>query len=174
MIDVALIIILVIIIFISGAHLVRNGVYVYRFNSQRADEDCNRLFRVISDDMTYATDVTLRRKEPNKLHHWHAFYVRNGMLYHDQKIVAGKDWYRNHKVKITYVAYIRSKSRIDFTIRLYNQTDHYEKRLSLALLHFKLVNSVNKNSPVAQQTYDLSITDHTINKNKLKLYYYRN
>lgn len=169
---VTLIILLLGIILISGYHLYEDARDISDSSLSSADRDADQLLTPIADELRYAKDVTLKKKVPQTDHQWHCFYIKNGMLYRDHKIIKGRQWYTRRYVGITFVAYIRSKSRIDFTVSLQRDGDDYQKRLSLRLLKFDLVNSIDKDSPVGEETYDLSL-DSSLNQKKLKLYYYK-
>lgn len=167
------IILLVIVIFLAGYHLERNAYQVIHENDRPLEKDSEKIFAYMRSELVYAHDVTNASKKPNDKHDWHCLYIKNNILYRDHKPVFSLTWYEKRQVSMTYVGYIRSKSRIDFTLTIQENKQSYTKRQSLKLLSIDLENSIDKRLPTGEQTYDLSITKSSLNKKKYKLYYYQ-
>lgn len=171
-ITIGALVLLLIIIFFAGYKLHQNALEVMRENQDPLEKDCQKIFTAMRTELVYAHDVTNNRHQPNKKHNWHCLYIQNGILYKDKHPIFKEEWFDDRQVAMTYVGYIRSKSRIDFTLTITEKGRSYSMRQSLKLLSIDLKNSIDKRLPTGEETYDLSV-DHTkLNKKKYKLYYY--
>lgn len=165
---------LVVIIMISS--LMIAGYRIYKmvpkktFSNRSMMNDCDELYNVIRGELVTSTDVVLSTKKPGK-GDWHCLYVKGNKLYKDRKIVKGKDWYKHRSLTITYVAYIRNQSRIDFKINLTKYHLSYSQRNTVELLKMNLKNHIKKSDATGEESYTLAIDDPKHNPKKYKLYY---
>jgi hypothetical protein len=165
---------LVIVIMIGS--LMIAGYRIYKlvpkqtFSNRSMMNDCDDLYDVIRGELVTAADVELSKKKPAE-GNWHCFYVNNGKFYKDGKLVKGKNWYRHRSLTITYVAYIRNQSRIDFKIKLVKYHQSYSQRSTIELLDMNLKNHIKKSDATGEESYTLAIDDSKNNPKKYKLYY---
>lgn len=122
----------------------------------------DKISEYVRDQLEYSTDVTMATENKYALSDgWHYLYVSEGKLYRDGKSVYSDGYYNSGTLEVTYVGYTQSKSRMDLTYTLKNDSDSYQKKDTLKLLNLNLKDT-DISYPDTDDTYYLDI-DNTKN-----------
>lgn len=138
------------------------------YNEKRIQKKTEKVIKYVHDELVFVPYLTYTDEKPDTDHKWQSLYIKNGMLYKNDHPVYKKSFYKNHKLSISFLAYIRSKSRLDFTYEMDGKYDYTEKQ-TLELLKFKLKNHLDASLPDSTETYNLDVDVNHHNK----IYYYK-
>ena len=160
-------------IFLDSMHFFSNVSY-----SDLDKRLLDTLVSFVRDEVEYSTDVRLmlhndsQAPEISEKSGWHCFYVKDNVLYRDNKQLFSNDFYNHKKLVIIAKGNYQNKMRVDLTYQLFDDKEEvYSSRDTIMFLNVKVSDEIMDNG-LFNKNADVQLSDAiTENYTGYALYY---